>query len=204
MRNLKLALTLSLISLLSAPVIAQPIGTGDTAAATTSEAPVAPAPAAATPVAEAPVAPVAPVVETVKVETPVVETVKVETVKVETQAWWQVLVAEITKVAVAIFTPVLGMLAFVLMRRWGLKIDLEKANSIASWATGYGEQKALNALKEGKEKTSGADKMKMALDFANGMANQYRLPKRASESLEKLIEANLGGKKVVEAPKVEG
>jgi len=116
--------------------------------------------------------------------------------EIETQSWWQVLVAEITKITVAIFTPVLGMLIMFLLRRIGFKIQLEKAQSIASMAVGYGEQLALKTLKEGCKKTPGAKKMKIAVDFANALASQYKLKKMATERMQSLIEAKLGEKKV--------
>jgi uncharacterized membrane protein len=112
------------------------------------------------------------------------------------QVWWQVLVGELLKVFVLIAVPVLSTLVAVLLRRWGVKIETEQVEKLASAAAGWAEQKALEALKDGKPKTSGADKMKLAIDFANGAVEQYGLKKKAIGKLQELIEAQLGKEQV--------
>jgi hypothetical protein len=121
----------------------------------------------------------------------------------EKQVWWQVLLAELLKLFLVIFVPVLSTLIVTLLRRWKINVEFEQVNSIATKAAGWAEQKALSALKEGKEKTAGADKMKLALDFANGLANQYKLSAKATEKLQDLIESSLGQEKVKAAAAAE-
>jgi len=112
------------------------------------------------------------------------------------QVWWQVLVSELLKVFVIIAVPVLSTLVAVLLRRWGVKIETEQVEKLAAAAAGWAEQKALEALKEGKPKSSGAEKMKTALDFAEKMVDQYGLKKKAIGKLSELIEAHLGKEQV--------
>lgn len=112
------------------------------------------------------------------------------------QQWWQTMLAELLKVFVLIAVPVLSTLVGVLLRRWGVKVQTEQIEKLASAAAGWAEQKALEALKDGKPKTSGADKMKLAIDFANGAVEQYGLKKKAIGKLQELIEAQLGKEQV--------
>ncbi len=122
-------------------------------------------------------------------------TVKAEPVP-EKQDWWQVLLAELLKLFALIAVPVLSTVVVSLLKRWKINVEFEQVNKIATAAAGWAEQKALSALKEDKKKTSGGDKMKMALDFANGMAKQYKLPSKATTKLQELIESSLGQEKV--------
>lgn len=108
------------------------------------------------------------------------------------QQWWGVLLAFLIKAFVAIAVPVLTATIVALANRWKLKLEHDKVQTIAAAAVGFAEQKALNALKDGKDKTPGAEKLKLALDFANGLAEQYKLKQKAADKLSDLIEAALG------------
>jgi hypothetical protein len=112
------------------------------------------------------------------------------------QVWWQVMLGELLKVFVLIAIPVLSTLIAVLLRRWGVKIETEQIEKLAAAAAGWAEQKALEALKDGKPKTGGADKMKLAIDFANGAVEQYGLKKKAIGKLQELIESHLGKEQI--------
>lgn len=111
------------------------------------------------------------------------------TVAADQQVFWQVLLSELLKVFLVIFVPVLSTLVVSLLRRWKVNIEYQQVASIAEKAAGWAEHKALAALKEGKPKTPGAEKMKLALDFANGLAAQYKLPSKATTKLQELIES---------------
>lgn len=166
-------------------------------APTTAPAPAEPAPAPK----EGETAPAAAATDEKPADKPAAEVTK--PAEPEKQVWWQVLLAELLKLFLVIFVPVLSTLIVTLLRRWKINVEFEQVNSIATKAAGWAEQKALAALKEGKEKTGGAEKMKMALDFANGMANQYKLSAKATEKLQDLIESSLGQEKVKAAAAVE-
>lgn len=162
------------------------------APATKVAAPAAPAPAAAPAAApkDVPASQPTAAAPTVTDDKPAAEAAPAPAP--EQQGWWQVLLAELLKLFLVIFVPVLSTLIVSLLKRWKINVEFEQVNSIATKAAGWAEQKALSALKEGKEKTSGAEKMKLALDFANGLANQYKLSAKATEKLQDLIESALG------------
>lgn len=112
------------------------------------------------------------------------------------QSWWQVLLVEAIKVTAFVFTPVLGLLLAWLLRKMGLKIELDQAVGIAKLGTGFAEQAAAKALKEGKPKTDHAEKASQALGFANDLAAKYKLKTRARDKMESLIESALGMQKL--------
>lgn len=112
------------------------------------------------------------------------------------QEWWQALLVEALKLFMTILVPILGVLSTTLLRRWKIDIELQQVQKIAKAAAGWAEQKALAALKDGKEKMAGAQKMKIAMDFAVGLVKQYKLPTKAVETLSDMIESHLGREKV--------
>jgi len=163
----------------AAPVAAAPTAPAAAPAAVPAPAPTSqPAKAAAPAEAAAPVAP-AP-----------------EPAAPLGQSWWMVLLAELLKAFTAIFVPVISFFVVTLLRRWKIKLEHEQVEKIAVSAAGWAEQKALVALKDGGKQTAGGEKMKMALDFANGLASQYKLKSKATTQLEALIESGLGAKKL--------
>jgi len=176
---------------------------------TTPAAKVAPTPApAAAPATPAPTDPAATAPATATGEKPAAGTdekpaAEVKPAEPEKQQWWQVLLAELLKLFLVIFVPVLSTVIVSLLKRWKIGVEFEQVHSIATKAAGWAEQKALTALKDGAEKTSGGEKMKMALDFANGLANQYKLSAKATAKLQDLIESALGQEKVKAAAAAE-
>jgi len=203
-----------LIALIAALFIAAPLtlsaapDEGSTPAVTepTAEAPTTPAPAdapKAEPKEEPASAPAGAAADTTS-DKPKGEAKAAEP---EKQGWWQVALAELLNLFLVIFVPVLSTLIVTLLRRWKINVEFEQVNSIAVKAAGWAEQKALVALKEGMGKTPGGDKMKLALDFANGLADQYKLSAKATAKLQELIESSLGQEKMkaaaAEAPKPE-
>lgn len=119
------------------------------------------------------------------------------------QAWWQTLISHLLQIVTTIFVPVLSVLAVVLAKRWGVSIELDTVDKILDKAVGFAEQKALNALKEGKPKSSSAEKLDWALTMARDMAKRYKLSVKATSKLQDLIEAKLGQKKLEAATPAE-
>lgn len=115
-----------------------------------------------------------------------------------TQDWWQVLLADLLQAFVVIAVPVISTLVAVLLRRWKINLEADQVEKVAAKAAGWAEQKALSALKEGKPKTSAAEKMDLALNFGNELVEKYGLKRAAAEKLQDLIEAELGKKKLDE------
>lgn len=116
------------------------------------------------------------------------------------QSWWHVLVLEFIKVSLAIAVPVLSTLAAVLLQRWRIKIEAEQVEKLARGAAGFAEEKAAQAFKEGKPRSSGAEKMATAIQWSHQMAGQYGAKRWTIERLTNLIEAELGQKKVKAEP----
>jgi len=111
------------------------------------------------------------------------------------QAWWQALLVHVVEVAVAILTPVLGLLAVAIARRFKIKLEQEEVDRLAVKAMAYAEQKAKHALKAEAKKTSGAEKMDMALGFARSVARNHGLSEKATSKMRDVIEAKLGERK---------
>lgn len=173
-----LALTVALALAVPSGALAAPDGqviVGPVAPVPAADSSPAPAPPVAAPAAVAPVAPAA---------------------TSDKQSWWQVLLTELINLIVVIFVPVLSTLAVTLLRRWKINVEFEQVNNIASKAAGWAEQKARARFRDGKGTTQGAAKMQLALGFANELADKYKLPAKATEKLQDLIESSLGQEKV--------
>lgn len=108
----------------------------------------------------------------------------------ETQSWWQHIVITIITTTGAIAVPVLSTLMIILLRRWNIKVEYEKAEWVATQAKNYAEQLARNALKEGKQ-VEGSSTARLALDYSRQLARDKLAPWSAAQ-LAGLIEAKLG------------
>lgn len=115
---------------------------------------------------------------------------KIATATVETQAWWQYLVMTIIQIVGAIAVPVLSTLLIVLLRRWNIKVEYEKAAWVAGKAKDFAEQKARVALKDGKT-LDAPEVAKIALEQAR-LLGQGKLAPWATRMLQDLIEAKVG------------
>jgi len=124
--------------------------------------------------------PAAPVTDPPKAEEP-------------TQEWWETGLAHLLKLVFLILGLMATALVRVLMKKYGFEEQSGKVNDLLTKAIGFAEQKALKAskLEEGKM-TSSAEKMKMAIEFAQGLAKEYKLPEKGSEWWEDKLESWLG------------
>ena len=111
------------------------------------------------------------------------------------QQWWEVLVANLVEVVVGIAVPVLTTLVVVLANKWKVKLQYETVYDLAHKGAGWAEQLALKKLKNG-EPTSSAEKLEAALKFARELAEQQKLPAKATAKLQDLIESALGQKQL--------
>lgn len=112
--------------------------------------------------------------------------------KVEgTQSWWQSLLVDLLIAGLAIFVPVLSALGFLLLRKLGVKVDLETLDALAGKAALYAEQKAATALGEGKPKTPGAQKEEWAWDLVKSIDAKLGGSEKAKEKLRGLILAKI-------------
>lgn len=112
-----------------------------------------------------------------------------------TQSWWEAGLAELMKLVFVILGIMAMALVRVLMKKFGFEEQSAKVNDLLTKAIGYAEQKALKAskLEEGK-KTSGAEKMELAVNFAKNMAKEYNLPDKGTDWWEDKLESWLGTK----------
>jgi hypothetical protein len=104
--------------------------------------------------------------------------------------------AELMKLGFLILSLMAAALVRVLMRKYGFDEHSAKVNDILMRATGYAEQKALSAskLEEGK-KTPGAEKMELAVQFAQKLAKDYKVKDKGSAWWEEKLESWLGVQK---------
>jgi len=114
------------------------------------------------------------------------------------QQWWQTLLVTVIEVALAIFIPVLGVLVYSLLNRWGISVEKEQVDKIATQAMQFADQKAKVLLKHEGKRTPGAEKAKIALDFAKKLADEYKLTEKARDALAYHIEAAVAKKKAEE------
>lgn len=119
-----------------------------------------------------------------------VELTKEELSSTTTQEWWQHLLVTVISTIGTVAVPVLSTLLVVLLRRWNIRVEYEKAEWFAKQGKNYAEQMARNALKDGKRvdinKTS-----QLALEYSRDLARGKLAPWAAKE-LSGLIEAQLG------------
>jgi len=95
-----------------------------------------------------------------------------------------------------IVLALLGGLARVLMKKYGLEAQSALVNDILEKAVGYAEQTAHKKLKLDGKPTPSAEKMKLAIDFAGKMAQEYKIKDKGAGWWEDKLEGWLGTKKV--------
>jgi hypothetical protein len=107
--------------------------------------------------------------------------------------WWEVLVQHAMELGFLILSLMATALVRVLGKKYGFAAHTDKVNDILMRAAGYAEQKAIKAakLEEGK-KTSGAEKMELAVQFAQRLAADYKVKDKGSVWWEEKLEAWLG------------
>lgn len=89
-----------------------------------------------------------------------------------------------------------SVLVKVLAKKFGFEAQTQMINDVLLKATGYAEQMAVKKLKLDGKPTPSAEKMKLALDFAVKMAQEYKLGQKGAAWWEDKLEGWLGTKKV--------
>lgn len=107
--------------------------------------------------------------------------------------WWEEGLSHLMKLGFLLLSLLASGLITVLMKKYGFEDQSAKVNELLGKAVGYAEQKAIKAakLEEGK-KTSGAEKMNLAVQFAQKMAGDYKLKEKGSDWWEDKLESWLG------------
>lgn len=158
-------------------------------------APVAAVPAPAAPVA-LPVAPKAPTVAaspTASASQPTVTTTTTTTTEVGVG---KMLLKYAIDLFLLIALALVSVLIKVLAKKFGFEAQTAMINDVLMKATGYAEQMAVKKLKLDGKFTPGAEKMKLALDLAIKMAQEYKLGQKGAAWWEDKLEGWLGTKKV--------
>ena len=113
--------------------------------------------------------------------------------EVQQVVWWKVLVQHAMELGFLILTLMATVFVRVLGKKYGFAAYTDQVNSVLEKATNYAEQKAVAAakLEEGKV-TSGAEKMKLAISFAQKLGEDYKIKNKGEEWWEDQLEAWLG------------
>lgn len=109
----------------------------------------------------------------------------------ESQSWWKALLVDAIRKALEVFALVLSALLFLLLRKLGVKVELETLDALAGKAALYAEKKAATALGEGKPKSSGAEKEAWAWELVNSVDAKLGGSAKAREKLRGLILAKI-------------
>lgn len=112
---------------------------------------------------------------------------------------WQAVLSFIVQAVAIIVAPILTALGYVGVKRLGLSIERETVEWVVTKAVGYGEQTARKALKAGTP-MEGPAILKEALKQGDDLLVKKGLAKKWGSSLETLIEAKLGERKLGVTP----
>jgi len=108
----------------------------------------------------------------------------------------QVVIKYLIDLALFLVLGLVSVLVKVLAKKYGFEAQAAMINDVLLKATGYAEQMAVKKLKLDGKPTPSAEKMKLALDFANKLAVEYKLPQKAATWWEDKLEGWLGSQKV--------
>ena len=109
-----------------------------------------------------------------------------------TQTWWQALLYDVIfKLVVPILIPVLSVLVFWLLRKMGLKVELETLDGIADKAATYAEKKGAAYLREKGVKSDGAKKEEWAWEFVDQVDAKLKGVERIKAKLRGMILAKI-------------
>ena len=120
---------------------------------------------------------------------PIPQTTKpIETKSQIKQNWWEALLYDlIFGLFLPIFVPVLSALVFWLIRKLGLKVELEMLDQLSLKAAQYAEQKGAEFLKEKGRKMPGAKKEEWAWKLIESIDEKIKAKEKVRNKLRKLI-----------------
>jgi hypothetical protein len=108
--------------------------------------------------------------------------------------WWQVLLKHLLELIFA----VLGILATgfvtVLLKKYGFEVQTNQVNDILERARGYAEQLSIKKLKLDGKPVPSAEKMGLAIQFAQKLAEEYKIKDKGKEWWEGKLESWMGMK----------
>lgn len=91
------------------------------------------------------------------------------------------------KVIVPIFVPVLCALLFWLLRKFGIKVELDTLDNLGKQAADYAEHKAKVWFKENGKKSSGAQKEDWAWELVESVDAKLKAKDKARQKLRAII-----------------
>ena len=119
-----------------------------------------------------------------------------------TQEWWQVLLVHLMDAVAPIVITILGTLVGIAVRKYGKKLDVENqdaaiklTNDFIVAGIGFAEEQGRKALKEGSERSEGAEKLDRAMEFIQERIEANGLDKIVEEELGRLIESRLAAER---------
>lgn len=113
------------------------------------------------------------------------------------KSWWQVGLRHLMELVFLVLGIVATAFVRVLMKKYGFEDHSAKVNDVLQKAAGYAEQWAIRQAKlDGRAARGGAEKMRVALQIAQEMAKDYKLPQKGSAWWETKLEGWLGTEKV--------
>jgi hypothetical protein len=123
-------------------------------------------------------------IEVTIIKKKIAENDKVDVVQ---QKLWENLVYNIINVILYIFAPVLSALLFWLLRKFGLKVELQTLDDIAAKAALYAEKKSAEWLNQTGNKMDSANKMQWAWNLVNSIDAKLTASDKAKDKLRKII-----------------
>ena len=121
----------------------------------------------------------------------------------QVQTWWMVLLDFLLQLVMPLAIAVLTTLTGVAIRKWGKKLDVDNQEAIIRVTDGiitsglsFAEEQGRKALRAGSVRTTGADKLQSAVNYAKHQIEASGLPRIAENELIDLIEAKLHQERV--------
>jgi hypothetical protein len=110
--------------------------------------------------------------------------------------WWKVLVNHLLELIFGILGIVATGTAAALMKKFGFETYSAKIEEIISSAIGLAEQKSAQKLKVAGTPMGNAEKLEIAMKFAEAKAKEYKIPEKGKDWWETKIESWLGIQKI--------
>ena len=107
-------------------------------------------------------------------------------------SWWQLLLKHGIELAFFIITLMITAFVNVIGKKYKFEDYTNKINDVLARASGYAEQKAISLAKVKGKPLPSAEKMQIAINFAESLAKEYKLPKKGTEWWDDKLESWLG------------
>ncbi len=109
--------------------------------------------------------------------------------------WWQVLLKHLLELIFAVLGILVTGFVTVLLKKYGFEAQAGKVNDILERARGYAEQLSIKKLKLDGKPVPSAEKMELAIQFAQKLAEEYKVQAKGKEWWEGKLESWMGMKK---------